>query len=445
MNGKSMLDGQPWKHIIRFAFPVLLGSLLQQLYNTVDTIIVGRFSSEEALSAVGTTGTFAFFFLAIAIGFSSGNGVVIAQRFGAKDEAGVRKNASTGILFLMILGLASAILGIVLAKPAFKYFMSVPEEILALTIQYFMIYAVGLIFQYGYNSLSSILRAIGDSSATLYFLLISSVANILLDLLFVAVFKWGVIGAAVATDIAQLGSLIAAYIYMRSKYPIFVFKLSEYKLDPEAVKKIIKIGMPISLQLVIVSVGLTFIQRAVNEFGKVMTASFTVGNRIEQYINLPCNALQTTLATYTGQNIGANRLDRVKKGAKQTVLISLASTIVISLLIWIFAGNIAGLFGLSEASLKYCLPHIKTVALINIVLSTYIPLFGLYQGMGHSEFPTIVATCALGVRVVITFLLRHSSFLGYQIIWWNGLFGFGIGFIVTWSFYISGKWKNGFK
>ena len=132
MNGKSMIEGQPWKHIIRFAFPVLLGSLLQQLYNTVDTIIVGRFASEEALSAVGTTGTLTFFFLAIAIGFSAGNGVVIAQCYGAGNEKGVRKNASTGIAFLMILGVVSAILGIVLAKPAFKYVMSVPEEILSL-------------------------------------------------------------------------------------------------------------------------------------------------------------------------------------------------------------------------------------------------------------------------------------------------------------------------
>lgn len=442
MNGKSMIEGQPWKHIIRFAFPVLLGSLLQQLYNTVDTIIVGRFASEEALSAVGTTGTLTFFFLAIAIGFSAGNGVVIAQCYGAGNEKGVRKNASTGIAFLMILGVVSAILGIVLANPAFKYVMSVPEEILSLTIQYFMIYAAGLIFQYGYNALSSILRAVGDSSATLYFLLISSVANVILDLLFVAVFRWGVVGAALATDISQLGSLIAAFIYMRSKYPVFVFKMSEYKLDPEAIKKTVQIGMPISLQLVIVSVGLTFIQRAVNEFGKIMTASFTVGNRIEQYINLPFNALQTTLATYTGQNIGANRLDRVKKGVKQTIIISLATTVVISSLIWTFARNIAGIFGLSEAALVYCLPHIKTVAVVNIILSMYVPLFGLYQGMGHSGFPTIVATCALGVRVFVTYLLRNSQFLGYQIIWWNGLFGFSVGFTITWFFYFSNKWQK---
>ena len=215
-----MTEGAPWKHIVNFMLPVLLGSLLQQLYNTVDTIVVGNFASEEALSAVGTTGTFTFFFLAIAMGLSAGNGVVIAQYFGAGDEENVRSNAATGILFLMILGVVAAALGVIFARPAFKYLIAVPEEILPLTVQYFVIYSVGLIFQYGYNIFSAILRAVGDSNATLYFLLISSVANVLLDLLFVAVFKWGVVGAAVATVISQLGSLIAAYFYMTRKYPI---------------------------------------------------------------------------------------------------------------------------------------------------------------------------------------------------------------------------------
>lgn len=442
MNKRDMTEGAPWKHIIQFAAPVLLGSLLQQLYNTVDAIIVGNYSSEDALSAVGTSGTMTFFFLAIAIGFSSGNGVVIAQHYGARDEAGVRKNASAGILFLFWLGAISAIVGMVLARPVFKYVLSVDADILDLAVQYFVVYSFGLLFQFGYNIFSSILRALGDSKATLYFLFISSIINVGLDYLFVAVFNWGVVGAAVATVIAQLGSLVAAYIYMRAKYEIFRFEFKEYVWDKESVKKTIQIGMPISIQLVIVSIGLTFIQKAVNEFGKVMTASFTVGQRIEQYINLPCNALQTTLATYTGQNKGAGKLDRVRKGVRQAMIISLITTVTISALIWFFAADIAGLFGLSEEALVYCLPHIKTVAFINIVLSMYIPLFGVYQGMGHSGFPAIVATCALGVRVLVTYLLRYSPFLGCTIVWWNGLFGFGIGFIVTWTFYFSGKWKE---
>lgn len=218
--------------------------------------------------------------------------------------------------------------------------------------------------------------------------------------------------------------------------------MSDYKWDGRAVAKTIEIGMPISIQMIIVSVGLTFIQRAVNEFGKIMTASFTVGQRIEQYINLPCNALQTTLATYTGQNIGAGKLDRVKKGVRQGLIISLGITLIISVLIWIFAGSIAGIFGLSEEALIYCIPHIQTVAFVNIVLSLYVPLFGAYQGMGHSGFPAVVATCALGVRVATVYLFRYSPFLGHTIIWWNGLFGFGVGFMVTWIYYFSGKWQE---
>lgn len=437
-----MTEGAPWKHIVRFALPVLLGSLLQQLYNTVDTIIVGNFSSEAALSAVGTTGSFAFLFLAIAIGFSSGNGVVIAQHCGAGEEDEVRKSASAGIFFLMFLGVISALLGFILAGPAFKYVVAVPDDILKQTLLYFRIYAVGLIFQFGYNIFSSILRAVGDSAATLYFLLISSVVNIVLDLLFVAGFHWGVVGAAVATDIAQLGSLIAAYLYMTKKYEMFRFKRSDFSWNQEVIGRTIQIGMPISFQLIIVSLGFTFIQRAVNGFGKGMIASFTVGQRIEQYINLPCNALQTTMATYTGQNVGAGKIERVEKGAKQSILISLVVTIVISSLIWIFAGTIISFFGLGEEALVYCNSHLKTVALINIILACYIPLFGVYQGTGHSGFPTIVATCALGIRVFMVYLLRYHTFLGYRIIWWNGLFGFGIGFLITWFFYISGRWKR---
>lgn len=440
MSTKTMTQGTPWKHILLFSLPVLAGSLLQQLYNTVDTIVVGRFAGEEALSAVGTTGSFAFLFLALATGFSAGNGVVVAQHFGAGDEKQVRANASAGVFFLMILGVISAIAGILVARPAYIYLVNVPEEILDMTVLYFRIYAVGLIFQFGYNIFAAILRAVGDSAATLYFLLISSVMNIGLDVLFVAGFHWGVAGAAIATVISQAASFVAAYIYMYKRYPVFRFGLNEYRGDGELIGKTVTVGFPISLQLIIVSFGLTFIQRAVNGFGQTMTASYTVGQRIEMYINLPCNAFQTALATYTGQNIGAKRTDRVKDGAKQTIVISFLMTIVISALIWIFAGNIISLFGLSEQAAEYCQAHLQAIALINIVLSLYIPLFGVFQGTGHSAFPMVVACGALGMRVLVTYLFRYSPFLGYTIVWWNGIFGFGMGFLITWIFYLSGRW-----
>ncbi len=322
MQTKTMTEGTPWKHILRFSLPVLAGSLLQQLYNTVDTIIVGKYSGQDSLSAVGTTASLAFMFLAVAIGFSAGNGVVVAQQYGAQNNEKVRENASVGILFLMMLGAVSAVIGITISRPVFTHILNVDKSILELTLTYFRWYSLGLIFQFGYNIFSAILRAVGDSAATLYFLLISSVMNIGLDLLFVAVLKQGVAGAAIATDISQAASFAAAYIYMSKKYPVFRFRLSDYRWNGELVSSTVKVGFPISLQLVIVSFGFTFIQRAVNDFGKNMTASFTVGQRIEMYLNLPCNAFQTTLATYTGQNIGADKPDRVKSGVRQTLVIS---------------------------------------------------------------------------------------------------------------------------
>ena len=442
MQTKDMTSGAPWKHVLKFSLPVLAGSLLQQLYNTVDTIIVGKYSGEDSLSAVGTTGSFVFLFLALAIGFSSGNGVVVAQHYGAKDEENVRKNAATGILFLMILGLISTVTAIAAARPAYTYLLNVDKSILELTIIYFRWYALGMIFQFGYNIISAILRAVGDSAATLYFLLISSVLNIGLDMLFVAVFKQGVAGAAIATDISQAVSFAAAYLYMSVKYPIFRFRLNEYIWNNKVIKSTVRVGFPISLQLIVVSFGLTFIQRAVNGFGKTMTASFTVGQRIEMYLNLPCNAFQTTLATYTGQNIGAGKIERVKKGVQQTLAISLMMTLIISAVVWLSAENIITLFSLSSQAAEYCLAHLRAISLINIVLSMYIPLFGVFQGSNHSGMPMIVAAGALGTRVLVTYLFRYSEFLGYKIIWWNGIFGFGMGFLITWSYYLSGKWRK---
>ena len=440
--GISMTEGAPWRHTVRFAVPVLAGALLQQLYSTVDMMIVGRFTGEKALSAVGTTGSFVFLLLTVALGISAGNGVIVSQRYGADDEHGVRENAAAGIVLLTILGVAATVIGIAAARPACVHLIAVPDEILGDTLLYFRLYALGLVFQYGYNAVSSILRAVGDSLSTLYFLVISSILNILLDLLFVAVFRWGVAGAAVATGIAQAASLAAACIYMHRKYPVFRFRFRDFRWQSDRISETIRIGLPISLHLMVVSVGLTFIQRAVNGFGPAMIASFTVGHRIELYLNLPCHAFQTTLATYTGQNFGAGKLDRVKSGTGQTLLISLGMTLIISAAVWLSAGWLVELFALGDEATSYCLRHLRAVAFINIILSLYLPLFGVFQGTGHSAVPMVVVIGALGVRVFVTYLFRYSSFLGASVIWWNGLFGFGTGFLIAWAYYFSGRWME---
>lgn len=440
--GIPMTEGAPWKHLARFAFPILCGSLLQQLYNTVDMIVVGNFSGENELAAIGNTGTTVFLFLAVAIGLSAGNGVVVAQHFGAKRDREVRETAATGIVLLLTLGLAASVVGIVFSRFVYVRLVSTPEAIIKSTLLYFRIYCAGLVFQFGYNILSSILRAVGDSAATLYFLLTAAVLNVILDLLFVGVFRWGSAGAAAATDVAQAGSMLAAWLYMFRRYPVFRFGFRDLAPKLAPALDTLRVGSPIALQLVIVSLGLTLIQRAVNSFGEVMTASFSVGHRVELYLHLPCNAIQATLATYTGQNVGAGRMDRVRLGLRQGLTISILLTAAISTPVWIFADRIVMLFGLSDTAAGYCCSHIRAIALINVILSAYVPLFGVFQGNRHSGFPTVVALCALGSRVFVTYLWKDSALFGESIVWWNGAFGFCIGCLVAWSYLLSGRWKT---
>ncbi|MCQ2405981.1 MAG: MATE family efflux transporter [Oscillospiraceae bacterium] len=442
MKELRMTEGAPWKHTLRFAMPVLAGALLQQMYNTVDTIIAGNYAGQSALAAVGTTGTFSFLFLSIALGFSAGAGVIVSQRYGAKDMEGVRRSASTGILMLLGMGIVCTILAMALARPAFIYFINVPSVILDMSMTYFLIFSAGMVFQFAYNIFASLLRAVGDSAATLYFLLISAVVNVVLDILFVAVFRWGVAGTAIATVISQIAAAAAAYIYMTKKYPIFRFRLKEYTWSGLIAKQTLKIGFPISLQTAVVSIGLAFIQRAVNDFGETMTASYTVAMRIEMYLNLPGNAFQTTLATYTGQNIGAGRIDRVRKGLWQTFVMSLGVTLIISACIRLFSGGLIQLFGLEEDAAALCIRHLHTTAFTNLLLNAYFPVFGVFQGSNHGLPPAIIAVAVLATRVVVTYALRYSALFGLSIIWWNGLFGFGVGFIITWIYYFSGKWEK---
>ena len=437
-----MTEGAPWKHILLFSLPLIAGSVLQQLYNTADTVIVGNFTGEKALSAVGTTNSMVFLFLAVAFGFSAGNGVLISQHYGAGDMKSVRRSGISGILFLGILGVFAAATGIVFSKLIFTKLVNVPEEILGETLLYFRIYSLGLVFQFLYNGLAAVLRGIGDSAATLYFLLLASVLNILLDLWFVAGLQWGVSGAAHATNISQGCSVLAAWIYMHRKYTVFRCGLRDLHIRKDVVKETCRIGWPIALQLVFVAFGITLIQRAVNSFGQVMTAAFTVGQRIEMYLHLPCNALMTTLATYTGQNVGAGKMERISPGVRQGVLLSFVLTAVLSGIVFALSWKIPEYFALGKESAGYGRSYLQTVSASVLILSLYVPLFGVFQGTRHAGISSITALCALSLRVGVTYLWKDGPFFGESIIWWNGFFGFGLGCILSFAYYGSGRWQR---
>lgn len=438
---KSLTNGTPWKGILSFMFPVFMGLLLQQFYNTADTIIVGNFARETSLAAVGACGVLTLAFLALANGFSAGACVLIAQLFGAGKEQEMHRQVLSSLLVMIGMGIVATAVGVFISRFTLKYILATSESLLSMADTYFKIYALGLLFQFGYNIIAAILRGIGDSKATLYFLLIASVINIVLDIVLVYNFRMGVVGAAVATDIAQAVSCVAGFIYMIKKYPLFRLKWKDLTFEWSLAKQTLKTGFPMALQQLIVSFGFVFIQRAVNSYGEAMTASFSVAQKIETYLTLPANALMTTQSTYTGQNIGAGRLDRVMTGAKHTIIISEIISICILSVVFVFAKPIVAAFGLGLAAADYCVSHVRCVSVCLITFASYFPLLGLFQGANNALYSTFVATSALAVRVISTYTLQEIPAIDYRMIWWNTLFGWGLGCIITWVHFYKGKWK----
>ncbi|MDO5110680.1 MAG: MATE family efflux transporter [Clostridia bacterium] len=442
MHEKAMTSGTPWKLILRFAVPVGAGILLQQLYNIVDTVIVGNFAGEATLASVGTTNSLTLLFLALANGFSAGAGVIGAQLFGAKETDAQRSNASTAILLLLGMGVVSTILGIALCAPVFTHLLAVPDSLIGAAVVYFRVYCLGLVFQFGYNIIAAILRSVGDSKASLYFLLIASIGNVILDLLFVAGFGWGAAGAAAATGIAQAGSCIAAFLYMFRRYPNFCFRRKDWKFETTLAIKILRTGAPMALQQVVMSLSFLSIQRVVNSFGKAMTASFAVGQRLETYLHVPASALQITMATFSAQNMGAGDLQRTKSGMQQALWLSAFATLAASGVVYLFAYPVAGLFGLGELATWYCGQHIRTAAIGSVLFACYFPLLGLFQGSGHGLAAMVTAIGALGVRAASVYALSPLPFFDYRILWWNLYFGYSAGFLIAWMYYIGGRWKR---
>ena len=438
----SMTTGTPWKRVLSFSIPVFVGLLLQQLYNTVDTIVVGNFASEEALAAVGTTASMITLFLAAAVGFSTGAGVITAQYFGAGQKERMKETSAVAVTFLLVMGIIVTVLGLLLGRVILSGFLDVPDSFLDIAVRYFNIYCLGLVFQFGYNIVAGLLRSVGDSKASMYFLLIAAIVNIVLDVIFVAGLHWGASGAAAATGISQAFSCIVSFVYMNRKYPFFHFGIHDFKWDGKDIRMILRMDFPIVLQQMLIGVGIMAIQRAVNSFGQSMTASFTVGSRIEMYVQMPLNSFNMALGTFVGQNIGAGKKERIAVGVKQTLILSLVITLVMSAVVYLFQGQIIRLFALSSDAEFYCRQHLTLIAAAFILQSVYLPLCGVFQGAGDGFAVTRTAIFALCVRVLTTYTLGNLPFMGYRIVWWNIMFGFLTGCIIAWTHYLRGTWKT---
>ena len=439
---KDLTRGTPWKLIVQFALPIMAGNLLQQLYNTADTIIVGNFNGQQALSAVGACASLTVLFTALAIGFSIGAGVLISQYFGASREQELRQYAATAIVLMLAMGLLMSLIGVCSARFLLARALGTPEALLPLTLLYFRIYAAGLVFQFGYNIAAALLRALGDSKATLYFLLVSSVLNVVLDLVFVAGLGMGVAGAAIATVISQIASCGIGFAYMHRRYALLRFSLRELRMDLKTAGRILQVGAPMAIQQSIVSCGFLFLQRLVNYYGESMIASYTVASRMENILMIPIIGIQNTMATFAGQNMGAQRPDRVSKGLGQGVLVSLGMTLILCL------AQIAGIpliiraFQLDAGAAANCRQHLISYADAIPQMAVYLPAHGMCQGVGEGFHATFFALLALGLRVVFAYALHKTSLFGYTAIWWSQAMSWTITLVVCYVHFFRGKWKD---
>ncbi len=430
------------KGIFLFALPIMAGQLLQQLYNTVDSIVVGRFLGEAALSAVGTCSALTFFFVAFAMGLANGAGVVFAQYYGARQMPDLRKAVSTAVLMLIAIAVVLTAVGISLARVMLGNWLDAPDDILRDAVTYFSIYCVGLVFQFAYNAVAAALRAVGDSRATLMFLCISSVLNIILDLLFVLVFDWKVAGTAIATVIAQIVSAVISFIYMRRKYEFYRFKKGEFRFDGKMCRLTLKYGVPTMVQMCIVSGGQVIIQRVANGLGTSAIAAATAAGRIENYIFIPAQSFNSAMATYTGQNVGAGDLDRVFAGFRKTLLMSVPICVSLMAITFFLAKPLVGLFGVEGEALTLGIKHLRFITPFFIIFSVYMPIVGLLTGSGDVYAATSVTLSGLALRVICTYVFAYVCNFEFASLYYAVPISWALCLILGFIRFKSNRWQT---
>jgi len=437
---KDFTVGKEAKLILQFSVPLVLGNIFQNLYNVVDSIIVGRFLGKEALGAVGASFPIIFALISMVIGVGSGASTVVSQYFGAKKIEEVKRTIDTIFVFFLGSSILITILGITLSKQIFML-LGLPDEILPQAISYLRVYMLGMFFFFGFAGISSILRGLGDAKTPLYFMIIATVNNILFDLLFVVVFKWGIEGAALATILSEGGAFITAAIYLNKKHPIIKLSFRKYIFDRDIFKSCIRIGLPTGFQQSFIAFGMMAIMSIVNGFGTNAVAAYSAAMRIDSFVKMPAITFSSALSTFVGQNLGAFQEQRAKTGLRATLLFSTIYCIFVSLLIILFGQNIMSLFTQDPEVIKVGQDYLVIVSSFYLFFSIMFSFTGFLRGAGATLIPMITTFTALYlIRIpAATFL---SGIIGVNGIWWAEPMGTFVGMMILLIYYKSGKWKG---
>lgn len=440
---KDMTQGNPYSQIIAFALPIFLSQVFQQLYNTADTLIVGRFLGTNALAAVSSSGTLIFLLVSFFNGTSMGAGVVVSKYFGAKDNDKISRAIHTNIVFSLLCGVVLTLVGVFLT-PTFLVWMKTDPDVLPEAIEYFRYYFLGSLAMIMYNACRGIMSALGDSKRPLYYLIFSSLLNVALDVLFVAGFGWDVWSAAVATVLSQAASVVLCLRHLLVKDQIYSVQLKKLRIDKAMLLEIIRYGLPAGVQNSVIAFANTIVQTQINSFGKYATAAYGTHGKIEGFAFLPIVSFNMAISTFISQNLGAGLHDRVKQGARFGIVAAVLMAELVGVLCYIFAPQLIGLFDNNAEVIRLGTMQARTVSLFFFLLAYSHSIAAVCRGAGKAFVPMFIM---LGVWCVlrICYIAYVSHTFGeLSYIYWAYPITWAISSVMYLIYYLKGDWIHGF-
>jgi len=402
-----LTEGKISKKILLFAFPIFLGNLFQQLYNVVDSLVVGNVLGKEALAAVSSTGSLIFLIVGFLGGIFVGASVIISHHYGANDKEKLSIAVHTTIAAGFVAGIIITIIGVGFT-PWFLKLMKTPDDVFGNAVTYLRIFFSGGIWMVMYNACLGIFQAIGDSKRPLYYLIIAAIINVVLDILFVAVFGFGIEGAALATVISQFVSAVLAFVKLTRVDEPYKIVIKRIRIDFDMLKNLMKIGIPTGVQNSVIALANVIVQSNINSFGSVAMAGSGSYSKLEGFSFLPITSFSVALTTFIGQNLGAKKYDRVKKGARFGVIAGVSLAEIVGITIWIFAPVFIRIFNSDPEVIKYGVMHARTTSLFYFLLSLSHCLSGILRGAGKTKIPMyvmLISWCLIRISY-ITIMVR---------------------------------------
>ena len=439
-NTVNMTEGSPVRLLLAFSVPMLIGNIFQQLYNLVDSVIVGQFIGAQALAAIGATGSITFFFFALCNGIGAGGGIVTSHFFGEGSTDKVKNCIANTAYIMLVIPTTIGAIAFFTAGPILRL-LNTPDTIMADSKVYMQIMCVCMVMISVYNFASSMLRALGDSKTPLYFLIFSCILNGVLDVIFVYNLKLGVWGAGIATLISNMVCGTLCLVFAFKTNPYFKMSRGDWRVNPVILGRCIRLGVPLSLQFSLIAISCMALQRVVNSFGPVAVAAFTATSRIEQLIHQPYGTLGTALSTYTGQNYGAKNHDRIIEGYRKSMIMMAIFTVLMIPLIQIFGSPITRLFVKKPEVIEMGARALRITSWFYIFLGVIYVVRGVLNGIGDATFALINGVTEVVGRFVVPVILVAIPLIGVWGIWWSvGIVWFLSG-LTAWLRYLYMKKK----